>query len=169
MCVSFPTRKTPAGSTMRLKGPYPSDTRSVEARPGTTRLDDAMVMIDRPAPSIPAGLGPYSPFVRAGGLIFVSAQVGVDQRTRKAPRAFQQECQQAFENLVRAVAAAGAETSDIVKTTVLFTNEDHFNVVNDVFANVFPNSPPARTIAVVGLPRGVRIAVDAIAVARPSS
>jgi 2-iminobutanoate/2-iminopropanoate deaminase len=115
--------------------------------------------------AMPVALGPYSPVKRAGNLIFVSAQVGIDQETRQVPgRGFASECRQAFANLVAAVRAAGAQPSDVVKVTVLFVNSDDFPAVNKEFQKVFPVEPPARTTAIVGLAGGLRIAVDAIAV-----
>jgi 2-iminobutanoate/2-iminopropanoate deaminase len=45
---------------------------------------------------------------------------------------------------------------------------DDFAAMNEVYAGVFPDPPPARsTIAVAGLPRGARVEIEAIA-RRPS-
>lgn len=113
----------------------------------------------------PATLGPYSPTVTAGGFVFVSAQAGVDPLTGEVPDGgFATECKQAFVNLVQAVESAGACARDVVKATVLFSDPAEFATVNAVFAEFFPEAPPARTSAVVGLAGGKRIAVDAIAV-----
>ena len=113
----------------------------------------------------PPALGPYRPFVKAAGLVFVSAQTGVDPATERLPDGFEAECRQAFRNLVDAVRASGGEARDIVKATVLYTDAAQFPVINAVFAEVFPVLPPARTAAIVALPGGKRLAVDAIAVA----
>ncbi|MFE6847148.1 RidA family protein [Streptomyces sp. NPDC057686] len=114
----------------------------------------------------PIPLGPYSPTVTAGGFVFVSAQAGVDPVTGEIPSGgFDQECKQAFVNLLQAVASAGASARDVVKATVLFSDAEDFPTVNAVFAEFFPDHPPARTAAVVQLMGDKRIAVDAIAVA----
>lgn len=98
--------------------------------------------------------------------MFVSAQAGVDPETGEIPPGgFEKECKQAFRNLVQAVASAGGSSRNIVKTTVLFTDAELFPMVNTVYAEFFPDSPPARTAAVVELMGNKRIAVDAIAVA----
>ncbi|MFE0464333.1 RidA family protein [Kitasatospora sp. NPDC058965] len=118
------------------------------------------------APAPPVTLGPYSATVTAGGLVFVSAQAGVDPDTGAVPPGgFEAECKQAFANLVQAVASAGVGAPDIVKVTVLYSEPDGFPTVNSVFASFFPERPPARTSAIVQLAGGKRIAVDAIAVA----
>jgi 2-iminobutanoate/2-iminopropanoate deaminase len=125
-------------------------------------------MIHSGVDSLPA-LGPYRPVVNAGGLIFVSAQTGIDPLTLELPGGdFKTECRQAFANLLTAVRAGGATAADIVKMTVLYTDLADFDAVNAVFAETFPHNPPARTAAVVQLPGGKRVAVDAIAVAPQS-
>ncbi|URM92390.1 Rid family hydrolase [Streptomyces sp. MRC013] len=109
-------------------------------------------------------LGPYSPAVRAGDLVFVSAQTGVDPRTGGVPEGpFEAECRQAFANLARVLDAAGSRLDLVVKVTVLYGDPADLAVLNSVFAEVFPTAPPARTAAVVTLAGGRRVSVDAIA------
>lgn len=113
----------------------------------------------------PPPLGPYTPVVKAGNLIFVSAQAGVDPDTREVPAGgFEMECRQAFSNLVSAVRAGGSEPRDVVKTTILYVDITDLPIINAIFAETFPDSPPARTAAIVQLAGGRRFAIDAIAV-----
>lgn len=111
-------------------------------------------------------LGPYSPAVRAAGLVFVSAQAGIDPFTKEAPATggFDAECRQAIANVARVLARAGTDLRHIVRTTVYYTDFADMLVINAVFADVFDATPPARSSALVGLPGGRRIAIDAIAV-----
>jgi 2-iminobutanoate/2-iminopropanoate deaminase len=115
-------------------------------------------------------LGPYSPAVRAGGLVFVSAQAGIDPFTGDAPATggFDAECRQAIANLARVLGRAGTDLRHVVRTTVFYVDLADMPVINAVFADVFPAPRPARSSALVGLPGGRRIAVDAIA-AMPDS
>src|SRR3954469_3412066 len=84
--------------------------------------------------SSPPALGPYTPVVRAGSMIFVSAQVGVDPGDHQVPAGdFEVECRQAFANLINAVRAGGGEPDDIVKVTVLYTSLADLPAVNAVF------------------------------------
>ncbi|WP_236594520.1 RidA family protein [Saccharothrix sp. 6-C] len=125
----------------------------------TDGLDDAEGTIDPPFT-----LGPYSPATRAGNLVFASAQSGVDPATNEVPPGgFEAECRQAFANLSRTLKAAGAELDEVVKVTVLYTDLSYLPVINEIFTEVFPNHPPARTAAVVRLAGDRRIAIDAIA------
>ncbi|SRR6266508_255351 len=115
-------------------------------------------------PEVPRALGPYSPVVKAGQLVFVSAQAGVDPATNQAPDGgFEEECRQAFSNVALALKAAAAELCDVVKTMILYANPDDLPTINAIYAEVFPLDPPARTAAIVRLAGGRRIAVDAIA------
>jgi 2-iminobutanoate/2-iminopropanoate deaminase len=114
---------------------------------------------------MPRPLGPYSPVVRVGHLLFLSAQTGVDQSTGAVPGGgFEAECRQAFANLGRALRASGSDLAHVVKTTVLYADLADLSTVNKVYTEVFPTDPPARSAAIVGLAGGRRISVDAIAV-----
>jgi 2-iminobutanoate/2-iminopropanoate deaminase len=112
-------------------------------------------------------LGPYSPAVSAGGLVFVSAQAGVDPATGDAPPTggFEAECRQALTNLGRVLGRAGSDLRHIVRTTVFYADFADMPAINGVFEDVFAVPRPARSSALVGLPGGRRISIDAIAVA----
>jgi 2-iminobutanoate/2-iminopropanoate deaminase len=114
---------------------------------------------------LPQALGPYSTVVRAGDLLFLSAQAGVDPATGAVPEGgFEAECRQVFANMARALRAAGSDLDDVVKTTVFYSDLQDLPTVNKVYAEAFPTNPPARSAAIVGLAGGRRISVDAIAV-----
>ncbi|GAA0331151.1 RidA family protein [Actinoallomurus spadix] len=117
-------------------------------------------------PEFPPALGPYSPAVKAGPLVFVSAQAGVDPVTDQVPPGeFEAECRQAFTNVTRALRAADSDLCRVVKMTILYVDTADLPIINKVYAEAFPIDPPARTAAVVRLAGGRRIAVDAIAMA----
>jgi 2-iminobutanoate/2-iminopropanoate deaminase len=114
---------------------------------------------------VPPALGPYSPAIKVGQLVFVSAQAGVDPSTSKVPDGgFETECRQAFANVARALLAADADLRDVVKTMILYVTHCDLSTINSIYAETFPIDPPARTAAIVSLAGGRRIAVDAIAV-----
>ncbi len=112
-------------------------------------------------PELPPPAGPYSPGVRAGGLIFVSGQIASDVR---AP--VEAQARQALEGLGRVLAAAGAGFGDVVKVTIYLTDMWAFAKVNEVYASFFPSAPPARAcVAVAALPQGAAVEVEAVAAA----
>ncbi len=62
------------------------------------------------------------------------------------------------------LAAAGSSLSQVVKTTVFLTDMADFPAMNQVYAEAFGDHKPARaTVAVAGLPLGVRVEIEAVA------
>jgi 2-iminobutanoate/2-iminopropanoate deaminase len=115
---------------------------------------------------MPPALGPYSQAVRVGDLLFVSGQAGLDPVTG-APAAggFAGEARQAFANVARVLEASGSDLAHVAKLTVFMANADDFPALNELFAEHFPSSPPARSCPIVALPRGLLISIEAIAAA----
>ena len=74
---------------------------------------------------------------------------------------FDAEARQAFVNLRTVVEATGASLGHVVRTTVFIADADDFPVMNRLFAEFFPVDPPARATPIVGLPRGLRVYIDA--------
>jgi 2-iminobutanoate/2-iminopropanoate deaminase len=55
-----------------------------------------------------------------------------------------------------------------VKTTVFLTDMADFTAMNEVYARAFGNHRPARsTVAVAGLPKGVKVEIEAVATTPP--
>jgi 2-iminobutanoate/2-iminopropanoate deaminase len=113
----------------------------------------------------PGAIGPYSQAVVSGGLIFTAGQIALDPATGKMSEGdITEQTERVLENLGAILKAAGADWSDVLKTTVYLTDMAVFPKMNDVYARVFGESRPARsTVAVSGLPRGALVEIDAIA------
>jgi 2-iminobutanoate/2-iminopropanoate deaminase len=59
----------------------------------------------------------------------------------------------------------GSSLENVVKTTIFMIDLSEFQSVNEVYAQFFPQEPPARsTVQVTALPRGVRIEIEAVAI-----
>ena len=115
--------------------------------------------------NMPAALGPYSHAVAASGeLVFISGQPGTDPASGEAPAQFEQQARNAFENLSRVITAAGLQMADVVKTTVYLADASQFGILNALFGEYFPTSPPTRATPIVQLPKGLLISIEAIAV-----
>jgi 2-iminobutanoate/2-iminopropanoate deaminase len=115
----------------------------------------------------PAPIGPYSQAIRTSdSLVFVSGMIALDPRSGDlvgSDAAAQAE--QALKNLGAVLEAAHMTYANVVKTTVFLLDMNDFAAVNAVYAKFFDANKPARsTVAVVGLPKGARVEVDAIAV-----
>lgn len=113
----------------------------------------------------PEPIGPYSQAVRAGDFIFVSGQIALDPETGDLKMAtLAEEVQLVLKNLCAVLHAAGASPKDVVKCSIFLSDMALFAQVNTYYAQVFGDSAPAReTVAVAGLPKGVRVEISATA------
>ncbi|HEV8222500.1 MAG TPA: Rid family detoxifying hydrolase [Streptosporangiaceae bacterium] len=112
----------------------------------------------------PAALGPYSQAIVAGGFVFCSGTVGIDPATGVPGDGVEAQTELALRNLGAILTAAGASLSDLVKTTIFYTDVADFPAINAVYERFMPDPPPARSApASVVLPRGLLISIEAIA------
>ena len=116
----------------------------------------------------PGAIGPYSQAVKATGTstIYCSGQMAIVPETGELLDGdVVEQCKLVMANLQAVLKAAGAEFPDVVKTTIYLEDMADFAAVNEVYASYFDDNPPARaTVAVRGLPKGVQVEIDAIAV-----
>ncbi len=113
----------------------------------------------------PAAIGPYSQGVVAGGFLFTAGQIALDPATGEVVAGdVAAQATRVLQNLTAVLSAAGASWSDVVKTTVYLQDMNDFAKVNEVYSSALGAARPARTtVAVAGLPRGVRVEIDAVA------
>jgi 2-iminobutanoate/2-iminopropanoate deaminase len=115
----------------------------------------------------PAPIGPYSQAVRSGTTIYCSGQIAIDPASGEIVQGdVAAQAEQVMRNLGAVLEAAGCTFADVVKTTIFLVDMNDFSAVNAVYGRAFGDNKPARsTVAVAGLPRGVRVEIDVIAVA----
>lgn len=118
----------------------------------------------------PAAIGPYSQAIGAGRLLFCSGQVALDPASGELVGGdVAEQAERALRNLGAVLDAAGLGFADVVKTTCFLVDMADFAAFNAVYGRFMPDPPPARsTVAVVALPKGARVEVEAIAV-RPEA
>ncbi len=116
----------------------------------------------------PGAVGHYSQGIVANGFLFTAGQVALDPATGSVITGdIAAQAEQVLKNVGAILTAAGATWGDVVKTTVYLTNMADFAAFNEVYGRVLGAAHPARsTVAVSGLPRGVMIEIDAVAVVR---
>ena len=114
----------------------------------------------------PAAIGPYSQAMKASGnFYFMSGQIPLRPDGNLVSGDVRDQSIQVIENMKAILAAAGLDFSNIVKTTIFLSSMDHFVTVNEIYGAAMGSIPPARsTVAVAGLPRGVDVEIEAIAV-----
>ncbi len=112
-------------------------------------------------------IGPYSPAVKAGPMLFTSAQLGIDPATGKlAGDDIEIQTRQALQNLMSVLSRAGYDSSDVVQCTVYLRNLKDFPRMNLIYGGYFADSAyPARaTVEVSNLSLDAKIEIAAIAV-----
>jgi 2-iminobutanoate/2-iminopropanoate deaminase len=115
-------------------------------------------------PGVPTTIGPYSPGVRAGDVLYVSGQTGIDPATGDpAGPTIADQAQQAMRNVEAVLRAGGSRPELVVNVTVLVADISEFAQVNEVFAATFPVDPPARMTMQVPLPLGLLISIGCVA------
>ena len=112
----------------------------------------------------PKAIGVYSQGVKANDFVFTSGQIPLTPNGELIKDDFQDECRQVIENIKAVLEASDCKLSDIVKLTVFLTDLSLFPELNEVFKEFFFDDPPARSaVEVNGLPMGVRVEMEAIA------
>lgn len=114
----------------------------------------------------PAAIGPYSQAVKAGPWLYCSGQIPLDPKSGElvGDGDVEAETRQIFSNLAAVLEAAGFSFAEVVKTTVFLADMADFAKVNAIYAEHFSHNPPARaTVQVAGLPKGVRVEIEATA------
>ena len=117
------------------------------------------------SPDAPRAIGPYSPAVRAGQLLFVSGQVAIDPASGHMTAGdITAETRRVLDNVGALLAAAGRSFADVARTTVFLADMNDFGAMNEVYATYFSEPYPARaTVQVVRLPKDARVEIDVIA------
>jgi len=113
----------------------------------------------------PKAIGPYSPAVRTGHLLFVSGQIPLDPKTGQMVAGdVAAQTRRVLDNLGALLAAADRSFADVVRTTIFLADMNDFAAVNEVYGQYFAEPFPARaTVQVARLPKDARVEIDAIA------
>jgi len=111
-------------------------------------------------------IGPYSPAIRAGNLLFLSGQVGFDPSSGALVDGdISAQTDQVMQNIGALLNAAGTDFAHVVRTTVFLADMAEFAKMNEIYARYVVDPPPARsTVQVARLPRDARVEIDVIAV-----
>jgi reactive intermediate/imine deaminase len=108
---------------------------------------------------------PFADAVRAGDLLFVSGQLGVDADLRLVAGGIAAETRQAMEHIKRIVERNGGSMSAVVKCTCMLADMGEWPAMNAVYQTYFPAGRlPARSaFAAAGLAFGARVEIECIA------
>ncbi len=113
----------------------------------------------------PSAIGPYNQGIVAGGFIFTSGQLPINQVTGQVSQTVEEQTIQVLDNLKAIIEAAGSVMEKVVKCTVYLKNFGDFDVMNKVYSTYFPSNPPARaTVEVSKMAKNALVEIDAIAI-----
>ena len=118
------------------------------------------------AANLPMPVGPYSPGVVVGNLVFVSGQAGREPGTGHLAPDVTGQTEQVLKNIATILEAAGSGLQHVVRCGVFLVDMQEFPRMNEVYARAFGSHRPARTtVEVSGLPgAGLLVVIDAVAV-----
>lgn len=115
--------------------------------------------------SAPKPLGPYSPGLLVGNLVFVAGQGPLDPKTgATVGDTIAEQTRQVLTNIRSILEAAGASMDEVVKSTVHLANLEDFAAFNAVYREFFSEPYPVRTTVGSALLDDILVEIDVIAV-----
>jgi 2-iminobutanoate/2-iminopropanoate deaminase len=117
------------------------------------------------AANLPTPVGPYSPGITAGNLVFVSGQAGRDPASGKIAEDVEAQTEQTLKNIAAILEAAGSSLAHVIRCGVFLIDIGDFQKMNGVYGRMFGGHRPARTtVQVAALPEpGLLVEIDAVA------
>lgn len=114
--------------------------------------------------SAPPAIGPYSQGIVAGDLLFISGQIPIDPASGQMVQGdIGRQTHQVLQNVKAITEAAGADLGRVVKATIYLKDMADFQAVNEVYAEYFGGTLPARAaIQVAALPKDAAVEIEAI-------
>ena len=111
-------------------------------------------------------IGPYSPALKVGNLLFLSGSIPLDPISGQlVAGGIAEQTTRVMENIKALLEAAGTSFNHVARTTVFMVDLGEFAAMNEIYSSYFTAPYPARsTVQVVKLPRDVRVEIDLIAV-----
>lgn len=105
--------------------------------------------------------GPYSQAVVAGDYVFLAGAIPARPDGSRVQGPFAEQARATFDNLAAVANAPGASLADAVRVGVYLRDLNDFAAMNELFAEYFGDTPPARTTLQADLP-GFDIEIDAV-------
>ena len=119
-------------------------------------------------PNAPAAIGPYSQAIRIGDFLYTSGQVALDPASGQiVAGGIEAQTTRVLENLNTVLEAAGADLSQVFKTTVFLKDMNDFAAMNAIYGKYFAPegtvAPARSTVEVARLPKDALVEIEVIA------
>lgn len=106
---------------------------------------------------------PFSPAIRAGGLLFVSGQASVDDTGKIVPDTFEGEMRRSLENMRRILEGAGSGFARVVQVSAYVRDAANIARYNELYREYFTAPYPTRTTITGCLPPSLQFEVECVA------
>ena len=103
---------------------------------------------------------PLSTAVRAGGFVFLSGIVALDDKGNIVEGGIRSQTKAALEHVGRTLKDYGLDKSDVVRATIWLADLSEFEVFNEEYEKFFAGSLPARSAVQAGLNWGARVEIE---------
>ena len=112
----------------------------------------------------PGAIGPYSQAIKVGDFLFTSGQIPLSPENGEViSGGIAEQTERVCLNLKAVLNAAGADFSNVIKTTCFLSDMADFGAFNEVYAKYFVSKPARSCVAVKTLPKNVLVEVELIA------
>ena len=115
----------------------------------------------------PLPVGPYNQAVMIKTTLYISGQVALNPTNNELIQgSIDEESHQIMKNIESILKEAGLDFKNVVRSKIYLTDMSNFSKVNEVYGSYFEkgHEPARTTIEVSGLPLGVDVEIDMIAV-----
>lgn len=115
----------------------------------------------------PLPVGPYNQAVMVKNTLYISGQVALNPSNNELIQgSIAEESHQIMKNIESILKEAGLDFKNVVRSKIYLTDMSNFSKVNEVYGSYFEkgHEPARTTIEVSGLPLGVDVEIDMIAV-----
>lgn len=114
----------------------------------------------------PAPIGPYSQAILKNDTLYVSGQIPLNPYSGELViESIEKATTQVLENISELLKAAEMSLENVVKCSIFLKDMNDFASMNEIYAQFFRSTPPAReTVQVSKLPLDVPIEISCIAI-----
>ena len=114
---------------------------------------------------VPAAIGPYSPALKIGNLVFTSGQLPMDPLNGEIVKGeIEAQVRRSLEKLKSVLESYSIGMENVVKTTIFLKDMNNFSRINKIYGEYFTDQFPARScVEVSRLPKDADIEIEAIA------
>jgi reactive intermediate/imine deaminase len=103
---------------------------------------------------------PFSKAVRAGGFLFVSGVLAMDDKANIIEGDVQVQARAVLERISATLRECGAEMSQVVKATIWLADLADFAAFNQEYAQHFQGALPARSCVQAPLYKGAKVEIE---------